>query len=61
MSVISSKVNWPRLLGPFQNGFTTFFDVYVFGMSFCIIPAKTKSDIILLNCVLYQFNVVEST
>ena len=23
------SVNWPKLLGPFQNGFTTFFDVSV--------------------------------
>ena len=36
-----------------------FFDVYVFGMSFCIAPAKKKSDIIFY-CLLDQFNVVES-
>ena len=29
-------VNWPKLLGPFQNvfSFTPFFDVYLFGVSF---------------------------
>ena len=35
-------VNWPKLLGPFQNVFTTFFDVYVFGMSFYIISGTKK-------------------
>ena len=31
-------VNWPKLLGSFQKGFTRFFNV--FGMSFCITSAK---------------------
>ena len=34
--------NWPKLLGPFQNIFITFFYVYVFG----IISGTKKSDII---------------
>ena len=47
-------VNWSKLLGPFQNGFTTFF-MCVFGMLFHITSSKKKSDIIFLNCDLDQF------
>ena len=35
-------VNWPKLLGPFQNSITVFFDVYVFGMSFYITSSTNK-------------------
>ena len=55
-------VNCPKLLGAFQNVFfLIFFDVYVIGMSFYITSDTKKSDIIFLNCVLEQFNAVEST
>ena len=50
---------------PFQNGFSTGlfngFYVYVFGMSFCITPAKKKPDIDIFNSVIDQFNAVVST
>ena len=54
-------VSWPKLLGPFQNLFTTFFDVYMLGMLFYITSGTKKLDIILLNCVLYKCNAAEST
>ena len=38
-------VNWPNLLGPFQNILTTFFNVYVFRMSLYMTSSKKKSDI----------------
>ena len=28
LAVGNLPVNWPKLLGPFQNGFTNFFDVF---------------------------------
>ena len=40
-------VNWPKLLRPFLNVVTTFFDVYMFGMSFFNTSSTKKSDIIL--------------
>ena len=36
-------VNWPKLWGPFQNGLSPVFDVYVFGISFCIIVASGET------------------
>ena len=36
-------VNWRKILGPFQNVFTIFFDMYTFGMSFYIISSINKS------------------
>ena len=36
-------VIWPKLIGPFQNVFTNFFNV--FGMSFYITSGIKKSDI----------------
>ena len=41
-------VNWSKLLGRFQNVFTTFFDVYMFGMSFYVTSGTKKSDIIFI-------------
>ena len=46
------SVNWPKLLGLFQNGFTIFFDAYVFVMPFYITSA---SKILCLG----QFNSVK--
>ena len=37
-------VTWPKLLGPFQNVLPSFFDVYIFGMSFYITSGTKKSD-----------------
>ena len=58
-------VNWPKLLRPFQNDFDitfSFLDVYVFRKSFYIISNTKKWCKILsfLNCILDQFNAVES-
>ena len=41
----NTLVNWPTFLGPFQNSFTTFFNVYMFGMSFYITSSIKKLHI----------------
>ena len=45
----------------FDYRIPSFFDVYVFGMSFDSTPGTKKSDNNLFKSVLEQFNVVEST
>ena len=47
-------VYWPKLLGPFQNGVTTFFYVRV------LCPVQ-RSRYYFINCVLYHINAVDST
>ena len=52
-------VNSPKLLGPFQNSFT-FFDVYMFRMSFSITSGTKKSDVNFFYCVLEQFTAIKT-
>ena len=53
-------VNWHKLLGPFQNVFTT---LHMCMYSECHFTSflVQKSKILFFYCVLVQFNAVEST
>ena len=54
-------VNWPKLLGPFQNSFTTFCDVY--NVRSVMLHHFLYKEVVyyFFSCVLEQFNAVEST
>ena len=53
------SVNWPKLLGFYQNGFTTFLCVRIRNVIGIIF--NTKKSTVILNCVLDTFNAVDST